>query len=1139
MSKKKKYQYDVALSFAGENRDEAEKLRTALMAKGLRVFYDKDHKAYLWGKGQDEYDKIFGPDSRFVIPLISEHYKEKKWPRYEFSVALTEAKKRAEEFILPVRVDDTALLGLLDDLNYMDFRKDDVGDIADAVIAKWDATAGAGKRGGATQRKQVTVLSRATRHALGIIATAVFPIKEVVLKEIFPDVKWRSKIRVLSRKGLIKKKKYSWEVPKVIERSLLSDVRDATEFNEAWIKGLEPLKNHTDIAIMLSLHYMYLDKIDQAVCVSADMVERLEPNWWSGLYLTFLKGLASKGHIGHIKPDTRIRLYNAVGICLAHAGRNADAMKWFLKLRRYSSKRKNERGLGLSYVHCGAVYQKDRDWKKAKVCYENAIRYGKIAKDYPLVAHALNNLACIVAEGSFERAGALIKESISIKNRIKDYAGVVASYGNLGYFAACEGQYTEARKWFSKSKRKAKALGLRYFESSGYFNLGNVHAELGEFDDALLAYRQAYEIASKNDYIDILERCIRAQGMVCFEKGWFRKAELKFRRLFELKRKFTEHEGMLSALDGIGASLIKQRKMLEARKVLRKGLKLARELKDIEMMTKLSTYKALTYDDGKLGKAAIRMLGKEAVSSQKSGEYRLALELWITCTCELVNLQENVDKIERAFENSIQCFNGLEKNYEAGIRLYTFLHQWQWDAGDYQAAIKTLNTIENIAAKGRLLVDQCKAIDQRGVCLQELNRLGEAELAHKEALKLAKRTKDNSCIQTSLNNLGEVLRKRGRSRRAVRTYLAAEAICKALKDFRGEIATAHNRALALDDAGDGAGAETVLLQCRERARRRGLWGEYVRAWEGLANLSWGHNSVSVAVKRYKRALKEAKTHSVPERRSEIALNFARLLSAQGRHDQALEILRPFEGDFKKHVNADEYYLTLGELYRETEDMKRARDSMAEAKEHAVALGDRDGVAYYSAKLSAIYRDLEQPKLSDMEIREALANEDDPEGKVSLLIQRLKLLLEREDDAAQEVYEEAKLLARTHGLTDLLIDVHMVVGDYSWKGDYESKLNALKAYIVGMTECILEDTDTAAKVGSHMVTKLVFEGAQTGEILADLEKDLRAWLEGEGASGKQVMQCLLWPVKMARTGFPYRAKPNLLKAAIDKMIADAG
>src|SRR5438132_199612 len=44
------YEYDVALSFAGENRETVEQFAKLLEAEGFTVFYDNWKKADLWGR---------------------------------------------------------------------------------------------------------------------------------------------------------------------------------------------------------------------------------------------------------------------------------------------------------------------------------------------------------------------------------------------------------------------------------------------------------------------------------------------------------------------------------------------------------------------------------------------------------------------------------------------------------------------------------------------------------------------------------------------------------------------------------------------------------------------------------------------------------------------------------------------------------------------------------------------------------------------------------------------------------------------------------------------------------------------------------------------------------------------------------
>lgn len=71
---KKGYEYDVALSYAGENERFVRQVYRHLAAADLKVFFAPRRAAHLWGKDEREFEDIYGPGSRFVVPFISEHY---------------------------------------------------------------------------------------------------------------------------------------------------------------------------------------------------------------------------------------------------------------------------------------------------------------------------------------------------------------------------------------------------------------------------------------------------------------------------------------------------------------------------------------------------------------------------------------------------------------------------------------------------------------------------------------------------------------------------------------------------------------------------------------------------------------------------------------------------------------------------------------------------------------------------------------------------------------------------------------------------------------------------------------------------------------------------------------------------------
>src|SRR5580704_1265190 len=95
--------FDVALSFAGEQRDIALSLKIACETQGLKVFYDDDKKWDLWGKDLfDRLTEVYFKQARYCVILVSKEYAEKHWTRVERRAAQSAAFLQDEEYILPI-----------------------------------------------------------------------------------------------------------------------------------------------------------------------------------------------------------------------------------------------------------------------------------------------------------------------------------------------------------------------------------------------------------------------------------------------------------------------------------------------------------------------------------------------------------------------------------------------------------------------------------------------------------------------------------------------------------------------------------------------------------------------------------------------------------------------------------------------------------------------------------------------------------------------------------------------------------------------------------------------------------------------------------------------------------------------------
>lgn len=136
--------FQVALSFASEQRAYVQRVASALAALGIQCFYDEEQKISLWGKNQvEELQRIYMDDSFAVVMFISSEYAKKTWPIHERQATLSRAIRERREYILPVRFDDALLPGFDRDVSYL--KADDFAPevLAAAIAVKLVALGGA------------------------------------------------------------------------------------------------------------------------------------------------------------------------------------------------------------------------------------------------------------------------------------------------------------------------------------------------------------------------------------------------------------------------------------------------------------------------------------------------------------------------------------------------------------------------------------------------------------------------------------------------------------------------------------------------------------------------------------------------------------------------------------------------------------------------------------------------------------------------------------------------------------------------------------------------------------------------------------------------------------------------------------
>lgn len=134
-------EYDICLSFAGEQRPYVERVASSLKNASVRVFYDRYEQVNLWGKDLYEHlSQVYRDRARYCVIFISKEYAAKQWTTHERKSAQARAFRENSVYILPARFDETELPGMNDTVGYMDLRSLTPDQFAALIVQKLEET---------------------------------------------------------------------------------------------------------------------------------------------------------------------------------------------------------------------------------------------------------------------------------------------------------------------------------------------------------------------------------------------------------------------------------------------------------------------------------------------------------------------------------------------------------------------------------------------------------------------------------------------------------------------------------------------------------------------------------------------------------------------------------------------------------------------------------------------------------------------------------------------------------------------------------------------------------------------------------------------------------------------------------------
>lgn len=141
------HDFDIAVTFAGEDREFVDEVVALVKAAGVSVFYDEDAKVEMWGEDLTEFfPDVYERRARYAVMFVSAHYAAKPWTRLERRSVLLRAMQSNAPYLLPVRLDSTQLPGVRSTVAYLDAQTEGAAGIVEAVKAKLGGSRADGTR---------------------------------------------------------------------------------------------------------------------------------------------------------------------------------------------------------------------------------------------------------------------------------------------------------------------------------------------------------------------------------------------------------------------------------------------------------------------------------------------------------------------------------------------------------------------------------------------------------------------------------------------------------------------------------------------------------------------------------------------------------------------------------------------------------------------------------------------------------------------------------------------------------------------------------------------------------------------------------------------------------------------------------
>ncbi len=271
-----------------------------------------------------------------------------------------------------------------------------------------------------------------------------------------------------------------------------------------------------------------------------------------------------------------------------------------------------------------------------------------------------------------------------------------------------------------------------------------------------------------------MQLSLNALGALSFDLRDFPKTHQVGRDLLRIAERSGNTDNELSARHMMAVSSLARRNP-QSEKEFGAAIRTARAKKADHWLIRCLVDSSRSVTARGLGQPQISPLRRSATIESKRGNHLIAGRLWRT-VARICAASKSDQVASNAYTAAANVLARLCDCIPETLDVYREWFTWAWDAQWYSEALRVLLGSEKLARKSGDERSTIAAMDQRGVCLQELGKYAEGEALHRTAAAAAHRMGDVEQQERSLNNLGEALRHLDRDDEAISVFHKAERI---------------------------------------------------------------------------------------------------------------------------------------------------------------------------------------------------------------------------------------------------------------------------------------------------------------------------------------------------------------------------